>query len=162
MSLLNLTIDARFRFQPNGRLKIQVLDPAAPGLRLLDLLPSLIGYRVRKAEKIFQRIFSDHRDIHYFCKTADGFRLMIHADPGYESRVPVSGPLIVVANHPLNGIDGMAIAAAMCDLRPDLKVMLTTTFDGIPGVKEHAIFVNASDGPSARNRSESVAKQSPG
>ncbi len=156
MPLFNLTIDARFRLHENGRLRIQVLDPAARGIRALDWLPFLTGYRVRKAEKIFHRIFEDHRDIHYFRKVADGFRLTVQPGFGFEQQVPRDGPLIVVANHPRNGIDGMAMAAALCGPRPDLKVMLTTTFDGIPGLAEHAIFVNASDGPSARNRSEPV------
>jgi putative hemolysin len=156
VSILNLTIDARFRFDENCRLNVQVLDPKAPGIRALDLLPSLIGYRIRKAEKIFRRIFEDDRDIHYFRKGADGFRLTVMPGAGFEERIPRNGPLIVVANHPLNGIDGMAIAAALCRVRPDLKVMLTTTFDGIPGLKEHAIFVNASNGPSAKSRTEPV------
>lgn len=133
-----------------------MLDPRAPGLRVLDLLPGLIGYRIRKAEKIFSRIFQDQRDIHYFQKVADGFRLDVSPNAGFEAQVPASGPLVIVANHPLNGVDGMAIAAAIRKPRPDLKVMLTTTFDGIPGLKDHAIFVNASSGPSARNRSEPV------
>lgn len=156
MPLFNHTIDARFRFDVNGKLKIRVLDPAAPGIRALDLLPSLISYRVRKAEKIFRRILDDDRDVHFFRKAADGFRLKVLPPSGFEQRVPQRGPLLIVANHPLNGIDGMAIASALCEARPDLKIMLTTTFDGIPGLAEHAIFVNASDGPSARNRSEPV------
>jgi putative hemolysin len=156
MPLFNHTIDARFRFDGNGKLKIRVLDPAAPGIRALDLLPTFISYRVRKAEKIFRRILDDDREVHFFRKAVDGFRLNVVAETGFEQRVPRSGPLGIVANHPLNGIDGMAIAAALCEVRPDLKIMLTTTFDGIPGLAEHAIFVNASDGPSARNRSEPV------
>ncbi len=156
MPLFNLTIDARFSFDENCRLKVKVLDPKAPGLRILDILPSLIGYRIRKAEQIFRRIFEDQRKVHYFQKVADGFRLRIEPSPEFETKIPRDGPLVIVANHPLNGIDGMAMAAAMCRPRPDIKVMLTTTFDGIPGVKEHAIFVNASDGPSARSRSEPV------
>lgn len=156
MNWLNLTIDARFTFNENGRLKVRVLDPKAPGLKLLDALPSLIGYRIRKAEKIFGRISADQRKIHYFQKVADGFRLRTNCNPAPDQRVPADGPLAVVANHPLNGIDGIALAAALCNSRPDLKVMLTSTFDGVPGLKEHAIFVNASDGPSAKSRSAPV------
>lgn len=156
MPLFNLTIDARFHFDENCRLGIQVLDPQAGGIRVLDLLPKLIGYRVRAAEKVFRRIHEDQRDIHYFRKVADGFRLTIDGGEDFESRVPRQGPLIVIANHPLNGIDGMAMAAGLCGRRPDLKVMLTTTFDGIPGLPEHAIFVNASAGPSAASRSGPV------
>ncbi|MGI9518892.1 MAG: hypothetical protein ACR2NP_17690, partial [Pirellulaceae bacterium] len=129
MPLLNLTIDARFNFDENGKLRVRVLDPLAPGLRVLDLLPGIIRYRIRQAEKVFGRILDDHREIHYFHKAAEAFRLQVTPSVGFEDRVPRTGPLVVVANHALNGIDGMAIGAALCDVRPDLKIMLTTTFD---------------------------------
>lgn len=154
--VFNMTIDARFDVSPEGRLKVRVLDPLAPGWRLLDWLPSLIGYRIRKAEKVFRRIAADHRDVHYFQKVADGFRLDIDTGTDVDQRVPREGSFLAIANHPLNGIDGMAIAAVMSRVRPDLKVMLTTTFEGIPDLRDHAIFVNASNGPSARNRSEAT------
>jgi putative hemolysin len=156
LPLLNLTIDARFQFGGDGRLRVRVLDPKASGLRILDLLPLVIGYRIRKAEKIFSRIATDRRDVHYFQKVVDGFRLTVTADFAPDSQVPQSGPLIIVANHPLNGVDGMAIASVLAQSRPDLRLMLTTTFEGIPGLADYAIFVNASDGPSARNRAEPV------
>ena len=115
-----------------------------------------LPYRIRKAEKVFRRIAADHRDVHYFQKVADGFRLDIDAGADVTQRIPREGSFLAVANHPLNRIDGIAIAAIMSRIRPDLKVMLTTTFEGIPDLRVHAIFVNASNGPSARNRSEAT------
>ena len=156
MALFNLTIDARFRFGDDGRLSVRVLDPKARGLRLLDLLPIAIRYRIRNAEKIFSRIAGDRRDVHYFDKVIDGFRLNVSAEFAPSAHVPASGPLIVVANHPLNGVDGMAIASVLARSRPDLRLMLTTTFEGVPGLADYAIFVNASDGPSAKHRAEPV------
>src|SRR5687768_2710417 len=39
------------------------------------------------------------------------------------ARVPRSGPLVVVANHPFGALDGIVLAAALGAVRPDVKVM---------------------------------------
>ncbi|MFO0966760.1 MAG: 1-acyl-sn-glycerol-3-phosphate acyltransferase [Gemmataceae bacterium] len=154
---LNLTLDPRFRIR-DGRLDVQLLDPKAPGLRTLDLIPRLFGRTlgVEKADKIFRRLARDRRPVHFFRKAVDAFRLRVRFPAAALERIPRTGPLVVVANHPLHGIDGLAIAHMITKVRDDVKVMLTTTFDGIPGIAEHSIFVNDGTGPSARSRSESA------
>ncbi len=37
--------------------------------------------------------------------------------------VPTSGPLIIVSNHPLGGLEGMLLAQLLLKIRPDLKVL---------------------------------------
>lgn len=52
-------------------------------------------------------------------------------DPLELSRVPESGPLIVAANHPYGGIDGLAAIAALLPRRPDLLVVGTSVLSRI-------------------------------
>ncbi len=154
---VNTTIDPRFRIK-DGRLEVQLVDPKAPGAKALDLIPLFFGRTlgVKKAQKIFQILEADRREIGFFQKAIDAFRVKVRYRKGVLERIPKSGPLVVVANHPLHGIDGLAIAHMLSHVRDDVKVMLTSTFDGIPGMAEHGIFVNESAGPSARSRSEST------
>jgi len=52
--------------------------------------------------------------------------LNIDSDWQYQERfneIPSSGALIIVANHPLGGLEGMLIAQTMLKIRPDLKVL---------------------------------------
>ena len=39
------------------------------------------------------------------------------------ARVPASGPLVVVANHPFGGVDGLALYALLRRVRPDVKLL---------------------------------------
>ena len=51
--------------------------------------------------------------------------------------VPTSGPLLIVANHPLGGLEGVAITKLMLAIRPDTKVLtneLLTQFEELEPV----------------------------
>ena len=37
--------------------------------------------------------------------------------------IPKEGPLLIVANHPLGGLEGMALAQEILKIRPDLQVL---------------------------------------
>lgn len=57
-------------------------------------------------------------------------------------RVPDEGPLIVVANHPFGGLDGLAALSALLSRRSDLKVLATRTLAGIDALKPIVIAVD--------------------
>jgi putative hemolysin len=40
------------------------------------------------------------------------------------SKIPREGPLVIVGNHPLGGLDGVAMLAAVLPFRPDLKLLV--------------------------------------
>jgi len=44
-------------------------------------------------------------------------------DPQRLAQVPDTGPLVVVANHPFGGVEGMALAQALRQRRPDLRIL---------------------------------------
>lgn len=44
-------------------------------------------------------------------------------NPRQLSDIPKQGPLIIVANHPLGGLDGMLLSQLLLKVRPDLKVL---------------------------------------
>jgi len=57
-------------------------------------------------------------------------------------RVPATGPLVIAANHPYGGIDGLAAIAGLCARRPDLKVIATTSLASIPALQDLVIPVD--------------------
>ena len=61
---------------------------------------------------------------------------------GGDAPVPAEGPLVVVANHPFGGIEGMLLTSLMEKFRPDSRVMVNYLLSMIPDVRERFIFVD--------------------
>lgn len=67
--------------------------------------------------------------------------------------IPPRGPLVVVANHPFGGLDGVALMALLRRIRPDVKVFANYLLHCIPELRESFFFVNpfGSTAPTARD-----------
>ena len=57
------------------------------------------------------------------------------------ARIPATGPLVVVANHPHGLVDGMVMAEMVNRVRPDFKILTRSLLTGIPEVAEFMIPV---------------------
>jgi putative hemolysin len=51
-------------------------------------------------------------------------------------RIPSEGRLVVVANHPLGGLDGLAVLRAMLEVRPDVRIVANEVLADLPGLSE--------------------------
>jgi len=58
------------------------------------------------------------------------------------SRIPITGPFIIIANHPLGVIDGMLLLKLVCKIRPDFKLQGNFLIQHIETVKDYIIPVN--------------------
>ncbi len=57
------------------------------------------------------------------------------------ARIPATGPLVVVSNHPHGLVDGMILAEMVCRVRPDFKILTRSLLTGIPEVEQFMIPV---------------------
>ena len=57
------------------------------------------------------------------------------------ARIPASGPLVVVANHPHGLVDGMIMAELVNRVRSDFRILTRSLLTGIPEVEEFMIPV---------------------
>ena len=57
------------------------------------------------------------------------------------ARIPATGPVVVVANHPSGLVDGMVMAEMVCRVRSDFKILTRSLLTGIPEVEEFMIPV---------------------
>jgi putative hemolysin len=57
-------------------------------------------------------------------------------------RIPQDGPLVVVANHPFGGVDGLALASVISRARPDVRLLGNAVLDRIPELRGAAFFVD--------------------
>ncbi|WP_245883816.1 1-acyl-sn-glycerol-3-phosphate acyltransferase [Hasllibacter halocynthiae] len=66
------------------------------------------------------------------------------------ARLPRTGPLVVVANHPHGLVDGLALAALVARRRPDHAILARALLTGVREVEEHTIPVPFPHDPDAR------------
>lgn len=57
------------------------------------------------------------------------------------ARIPATGPLVVVANHPHGLVDGMIMAEMVARVRGDFKILTRSLLTGIPEIEEFMIPV---------------------
>lgn len=59
-----------------------------------------------------------------------------------QKRIPASGAVVLVANHPFGGVEGIILMALLQRLRPDVKVMANYLLGRIPEMRDFFIFVD--------------------
>ncbi|MEQ8955626.1 MAG: GNAT family N-acyltransferase [Gammaproteobacteria bacterium] len=67
------------------------------------------------------------------------------------AEIPVSGPLVMVANHPLGGLEGVALARVLGQIRPDLQVLTNRLLCLIPELSPIFIGVDVLSGDAGGN-----------
>lgn len=68
------------------------------------------------------------------------------------AKVPRSGPLVVVANHPFGLIEAAALTAALCRVRPDVRILANRLLAGLPELDSHIIPIDPFGGAEANRR----------
>ena len=61
------------------------------------------------------------------------------------ARIPRDGRVVIVANHPFGGIEGIVLGALLRSLRPDVKLMANFLLKAIPDLHDAMIFVDPFD-----------------
>ncbi len=57
-------------------------------------------------------------------------------------KIPAKGPLVVMANHPFGGLEGVVLGAVLLQVRPDLKIMGNYLLKRIAGIRDSIIAVD--------------------
>jgi len=86
-------------------------------------------------------------------------RLSIHPSPGSTERIPESGPLIVVANHPFGGIETTVLLETMLSVRKDVKFLANHLLEKIPSTRDRCIYVDPFEGKEAWRKNVSGLRE---
>lgn len=78
---------------------------------------------VDKINEYYHRACSIQDEVNFFQKSLESMKLKIQISPEDLERIPTSGPVLTVANHPFGAVDGVILGALMLQVRPDVKVL---------------------------------------
>jgi putative hemolysin len=65
------------------------------------------------------------------------------------AKIPATGPVVVVANHPFGALDGVILGDILTGIRPDVRLMGNHLLASVPQVREWIISVDPFGGPAA-------------
>ena len=69
-------------------------------------------------------------------------RIGLRVGAADHARIPASGPVVVVANHPYGVLDGAILSVLLTRVRPDVKVLTNALLEDVPELQRHCIFVD--------------------
>ena len=71
-----------------------------------------------------------------------GMRVEMRLDAADQARIPATGPVVVVANHPFGMLDGAILTVLLTRVRADVRILTNLWLAGIPELEQHCIFVD--------------------
>ena len=74
-------------------------------------------------------------------------------------KIPETGPLVVVANHPYGVLDGIAICWLVAQKRQDFKILINNVLCRAPEIEPHVLPVDFTESPEALATNLSARKQ---
>jgi putative hemolysin len=77
----------------------------------------------------------------FWTKAIRHMGIQLDTPPEEIARIPATGPVIVVANHPHGLVDGMIMAEMVSRVRPDFRILTRSLLTGIPEIEEFMIPV---------------------
>ena len=109
---------------------------------------------------IYEEIQSWHDDSRHFSDKALA-ALGIEVDTLVEQvqRIPKEGPVVVIANHPFGGIEGLILCSLLRQVRPDAKLLANQLLSMIPDLRDAFFFVDAFESRSAIGRNIGPTRQ---
>ena len=113
--------------------------------RLLRLISPLVdaALGIRNLRQLYERDGLRGLDRFAFVETfveKEGIKYSI--DEAELSRIPKQGPVIIVANHPMGGLEGIILTWLLRLVRPDYKAFVNVMDSFLEELKEFFIFTN--------------------
>ena len=129
-------------------LNLKEIYKAPPAFSLLggEYFAKFLMYilRFNKLNKIYEKIASK-KGIEFIEEIIRTFEFNIEFDKEELKKVPVSGPLIVVANHPFGGFDCLLLIKYLSLVRSDVKVIGNFLLQKVDPISEYFINSNIFD-----------------
>ena len=134
----------RLPFHAAGRLTGLIVEVARAAIERALSFPSLNGIYHATFEHLSAGPFAE--------RILAAMRIHVDVNEAELRRIPATGPIIVVANHPFGGLDGVILTALLQRIRPDVRLLVNYLLGCIPEMHETSFFVDPFGNPAAQRR----------
>jgi len=105
---------------------------------------ALLGINeVNRLNRVYlERRDREYADLNFFDSALKTLDVSYEVDPEDLKRIPSSGPVICVANHPYGGVDGIIMGSLLASARPDAKLLVNFMLSAFADIRDWTIEVN--------------------
>lgn len=89
--------------------------------RISSPVESFLG--ISALNEAYSKVQADGESLNFFEKAMRSMGLSFEVSDKDLAKIPTTGPLYVVANHPYGGVDGIVLGALLNRVRPDYKLL---------------------------------------
>ena len=138
--------------QDNQIFKIDIPGKTPIGRSMATLTAGCIHrlLSLDKLEEIYAQCKDKNRIDEFLGKILEELGVTYDVRAGDLARVPEKGPVLVAANHPYGGIEGVILAHLLLRVRPDVRVMANYMLSRVPNFQDIFIFVDPFETAQAR------------
>ncbi len=134
------------------KLPLSSRDPLTQ--KLSALLGGALGYvlMLNRLNSIYGQIGEKNDPKGFIDETLEKLKISYEASEDDLASVPQSGSLLVVANHPFGGIEGLILASLLLGVRADTKIMANYLLGRIPELRQILLCVDPFETTASRAR----------
>jgi putative hemolysin len=147
--MLNVKTEINQRY-PDFFLRKSTRLIAKPLLAMLRLL-----FHERELRQFGER-YAHLTGIEFIEQVFDYFSFSYSVRPNEVERIPVQGKAVIIANHPIGTLDGMALVKMVSEVRPDVKVVANDMLMIIDPLHSHFLPVDNMHGGTASERLKAI------
>lgn len=107
---------------------------ARPAVERLLRFPTL--------NRIYRAVRDLGGDSHFADRALEVLGVAYRVREDHLARIPAEGPLIIVANHPFGGVEGLILLSLLRRVRPDVKLLANHLLSMIPDLRDSFLFID--------------------
>lgn len=130
------------------------VDETGPRGTLMRMVRPVVERALRfpTMNRIYREIHARPDERHFSDRALDALGVHLNLAASDLDRIPATGPVVLIANHPIGGVDGLAMLAIMRRIRPDSRMIGNYMMSIIPDLREIYFFVDPFNGGAAVRR----------